>query len=175
MSNLLAGLLFTLWLVLTALAFYWFSDEQLVEFDPNNQLDPFVINSQTRVELQNKLTTRLARQVNQLANQVYLVTLEDCQCNNNAQIHLNKLTDQLINKGFEFNEISLESLKAFLPAAPAILVFGDEGQLIYMGPLSSGYLCNSQNSMVEMSVDSAINANVPAMIINDAKGCYCHL
>ncbi len=175
LTDFIVGSVFILWLAVTAAAFYWFANKQLVDFDPNNQLAAVIAQSAQQTKFQDALKAKLLASADSLANRAFHISSARCNCNIQVNEHLNILEPWLKNKGIQLQRLDYASVRDFIPASPAIIVFNQASELIYLGPYSSGYLCNSNTSIVELAVAPALTLNnVPPMIQNKTQGCYCY-
>ncbi|MCU4677608.1 DUF6436 domain-containing protein [Catenovulum sp. 2E275] len=175
MNNYLAGSIFIVWLGVTCAAFYWFASDNLVEFDPNAQLATVLASPQAKLNYEAQLKSNLKLSYATLANQVFQLESKHCRCNQAVTTHLATLTPWLTQKGFNINKLDYDVLKQQIPASPAIIIFDENEDLVYLGPFASGYLCNTENSMIELTVKSALEfKQVPRVIFDNAQGCYCY-
>ena len=65
--------------------------------------------------------------------------------------------------------------KQFLPSTPAIIIYNDSGDLLYLGPYSTGYLCMPGNGLVEELIPRMDENTGEQVIMSLTNGCYCQL
>ena len=175
LNDRIAISLFFIWLGATAFAFYWFSDAKLVKFDPDGLLNTVLESQSSKLAYEQALKSELRQTYGSLANSAFNISQSNCSCNQLLNTHLQTLNPWLEQKGFFIHNVNYTGIKSYVPSSPAIIVFDENESLIYVGPYSTGYLCNSENGIVELAINSAISfKGIPAMILSDAQGCYCH-
>ncbi|WP_149865476.1 DUF6436 domain-containing protein [Catenovulum maritimum] len=174
LGNAIIGGVIFIWLFATGIAFYFFSQSSIEWFDAKGQLLAIQSNQTLQSEYETKLADTLIGEFGQLNNRVFHISDEDCSCNRLAEPHKAELDSWFKDKGFQTSELPLAVLKSLLPASPAVIVFDKNGQLTYLGPYSSGYLCNKENSVVELAVAPSLQIDdLPAVINSQAQGCFC--
>jgi hypothetical protein len=151
----------------------WFAQAQMHWFDPQQRL------ASAAADLQ--FDAALVRQVQQQSPDLRMAVVhfrqQDCMCDGLAQAHSLAIDQQLRSKGFHSEEMLLNPtnpLNQFIPSTPAVAVFNEQAQLIYLGPYSVGLGCISGAGLVDKIVSSASIPYIGALINSDAKGCYCN-
>ncbi len=107
------------------------------------------------------------------------VTDSNCSCNVLTQAHIVDLDKQLAALNFQIHAVDIKELKSLIPAAPAVLIFSKMRDLLYAGPYSSGYLCNKDNSLVDLALQQANyaienNLKLEPFIVSQGQGCFCY-
>lgn len=69
----------------------------------------------------------------------------------------------------------LDRVRADVKATPSVGIWDGNGQLVYFGPHSLGYVCNNETSFVKKVVDALVNRqNISAAgVMGD--GCFCSI
>nr|WP_281362588.1 DUF6436 domain-containing protein [Marinifaba aquimaris] len=98
-------------------------------------------------------------------------------CSRLTQTQRGKIDQLAQEQGTIVQTLSLSEqpwLRFWLPSTPAIVMFDETEKLVYLGPYSEGWLCNSANSLVE-SLLPRLSKTVGSIAIvhSQAKGCYC--
>lgn len=160
-----------LWLVTVALLLSWSWQAQLQPFDETRRLH-------TTPQLSTEVARWLAQQ-NLPPLQSAMVHLQsaNCGCDIRAQGHRAELSTQVLAQGGKVYSIQLsDSVPAWLPAVPAVILFDATGSLIYLGPYAEGAFCSPASSFVETLLPALFDARMPAAWLNsDAVGCYCEI
>lgn len=163
-----------LWLSLCLGGLIYFAMQQLRLFDPDNALQLSMMST----DFERRIEAHFKDKLGQLQNTGVHIQAEGCPCNlaNNKHVaRLDKQFDQLSFKTVKLSEEQADLPPHFLPSTPALILFNGEGKLRYFGPYSSGYFCNSANSLVDSILDKvAKNVQRTPFIVSDSMGCYCH-
>ncbi|MBN7821281.1 DUF6436 domain-containing protein [Bowmanella yangjiangensis] len=152
-----------IWLLYMLGAFFLMGDRHLRWFDPEQ-----------------KLTAQ------QSALQAYIADLPDntviefvepgCYCNPFSSEHREELRHDFAKQGKTLRVVTPgDEERAWLPSAPAVLVVGENKQIVYLGPYSAGLYCSANNSFVVAAVNNYQRAGLATGILDDAQGCYCRL
>ena len=115
-----------------------------------------------------------------------------CPCNVGNQQHLQELLERFADQPVAFYEVRkpgsqgglpqpLASLKALegligaeqLPASPAVGIWDQHGELVYIGPYSEGAVCSSDNSFVEPIVEAVLAGRKVRATHSLAVACFC--
>lgn len=142
-------------------------------FDPEQTL----VMKSLEAEFEPQLTKTLKTVSPNLANRVFHIRADDCICETLAENHSQELSQSLANLGFQNELIDLKlmpQLAEFVPATPAVAVFNDNEQLLYLGPYSVGLGCLTNNSLSQQISNLSQVDYLGSQINADVKGCYCH-
>jgi len=60
-----------------------------------------------------------------------------------------------------------------LPASPAVGIWDQSGELVYIGPYSEGAVCSSDNSFVEPILDAVLAGRKVRATHSLAVACFC--
>lgn len=150
-------------------AFIYFTSARLVHFDPSGRLESlnssditsFNSNGNTISLSENKLT-------------VFHLLGSNCHCNDLNNEHISSINNIANSLHFTVKQIKLEQ-SDIIPSLPAILVTGNQGELLYLGPYSQGLSCSKGSSFVETALNNFKAGYNSALMIKEAKGCYCPL
>ncbi|WP_244213051.1 DUF6436 domain-containing protein [Idiomarina ramblicola] len=169
------------WLIVAVIAWFglvlfsisYFLEQRLVWFDEQGQLLELSNNDRLEVELVSELS-HLGYSV---AGHVFHITSRDCPCNWRSSGHIAAVKRQVTEsdgKNLVIDIDQVSSLKRFVPATPAIIMFNESSELIYLGPYADGAFCTTESSFVEELIPSvSINSKAPQWVNTVAKGCYC--
>lgn len=171
-SRTLWGVGVTSWFALCALFLFIIRQDSLSEFDPNGALYTLSMNT----GFDSSFTDSLKREVGDLSLTVVHFENRGCWCQIVAQPHIESVKSLAKNKGLSnivVGEIS-KSMQSRIPSLPAVAVFDQDENLIYLGPYSSGISCSQNEGIVEPFIGHATRQFPVAAIVSDAKGCYCN-
>ncbi|WP_417780446.1 DUF6436 domain-containing protein [Stutzerimonas xanthomarina] len=178
---LIAALVALLWGGAMLAAFWWFEARYLRTF------------KNERAELFSGDVLRLPTEL-QGPGPVRFVHFWDptCPCNVGNQQHLEELIKRFAGQPVEFYEVRkpgskgrlpqpLAALKPLgappgselLPASPAVGIWDQRGELVYIGPYSEGAVCSSDNSFVEPILDAVLTGRKVRATHSLAVACFC--
>jgi len=178
---LIAGLIVLLWSGAMLTAFWWFEARYLRTFEGE------------RAELFSGDALQLPPEL-QGPGPVRFVHFWDpgCPCNVGNQQHLEELLKRFAEQPVTFHEVrkpgssgrlppSLQALQPLdglvgaeqLPASPAVGIWDQQGELVYIGPYSEGAVCSSANSFVEPILDAVLAGRRVRATHSLAVACFC--
>jgi len=115
-----------------------------------------------------------------------------CPCNVGNQQHLTELIQRFSDQPVAFYAVQkpgskgqlpehLAALKPLsnlggateLPASPAVGIWDQNGELVYLGPYSEGAICSSDNSFVEPILDAILGGRKVRATHSLAVACFC--
>lgn len=167
-------LLLVSWICLCLAALTYFALQQLRHFDPDNSLHISAMST----EFERQVEAHFKAKLGNVESTGIHIQAENCRCNFANNRHVDRLDKQLNQLSFRSVKLTTEQADLptqILPSAPAILIFNSEGKLSYFGPYSSGYFCNSANSLVDkLLARIATNLQQTPFIVSDSEGCYCN-
>ncbi|MDV6314855.1 DUF6436 domain-containing protein [Idiomarina sp. HP20-50] len=143
----------------------WFDEQELLLELSNNE------------SLERELVAELKHLGYEVPGRVFHITSQDCSCNWRSSGHIASVKRQVTesdgqNLIIDIDQVS--SLKDFVPATPAIIMFNKSSKLIYIGPYADGAFCTTENSFVEELIPSvSVSSRAPKWVNTVAKGCYC--
>jgi hypothetical protein len=114
--------------------------------------------------------------VGRLNGQVVHFTQDNCQCNQVAQEHVDSVVKLAVQQGYDNAQVMLAkgaAITQYIPATPAIAVFDNVGELVYLGPYSAGYTCSVGDGIVESYLTGGVKKAPEAMVLTNTEGCYC--
>ncbi|TDF39764.1 hypothetical protein EYS14_09680 [Alteromonadaceae bacterium M269] len=161
-----------IWLIWTALAFYYFASKDLVLFDPNDDLasmsGDMAFDSEVVALFQSRSLDTTKR--------VYHLLDDSCRCNSISEDHRQQLNfGAFAEAGYSAETLPYQPFSNVLPSSPAVVIFNERNELVYMGPYSAGFSCDSSNSFVERVFKHSLTSDyLGATIVHEAKGCYCN-
>ena len=150
------------------------ASQKLVEFDGSGKLWQLSQGEHFDVDF----TEKVQQLVETSQSKVIHFTATNCQCNTVAKEHIESVEKLARQHGFNnvtVNVAEHQLLLDVIPATPAVAVFDDSGELIYLGPYSAGYSCNVGSGIVESYVSGKVGKTPSATILSETKGCYCPL
>lgn len=178
---LLAGLIVLLWASAMLAAFWWFEARYLRTFEGE------------RAELFSGDALKLPPDL-QGPGPVRFVHFWDpgCPCNVGNQQHLEELLKRFAGQAVTFHEVrkpgstgrlppALQAVQPLsglsgadqLPASPAVGIWDQQGQLVYIGPYSEGAVCSSANSFVEPILEAVLAGRKVRATHSLAVACFC--
>ncbi|WP_111978586.1 DUF6436 domain-containing protein [Algibacillus agarilyticus] len=172
---------FTIWFIIIISAVSTFQVPQQFEFDPEHQLENAALDptfSQQFTATVQRYTTNMIAADSQLNNTIVHFTREHCNCQMIAQPHIDSVIALGVKHNFKSVTLDLSTpaphvLQQWIPSTPAVAVFNQQGQLIYLGPYASGYFCSEGNGLVEPFIHTAQNhTRSIAAVITQSSGCY---
>lgn len=126
--------------------------------------------------------TDFSEQTQNLTDTTNLVVMHffqnDCDCNSVADEHINSVIELAKRKNYQNKQLDMANvpeLAKYIPATPAVAIFGQDGRLTYLGPYSAGYSCSVGNGIVESYLEGTSAQSLGATIVTDTQGCYCPL
>ena len=163
------------WFSIVLVGLWWLIDARLVWFDSNGRLQQQF----SQANFEHQLNQRLQTIDADLSSTVIHVTDANCSCNWRTRGHqqaVDRLITQYHGRNVYVDITQHPELKPFIPATPAIIMFDNRAELMYLGPYADGAFCNSETSFVE-HLNPAISTNVKSQqggwVNTVAKGCYC--
>lgn len=161
------------WFALVLVGINYLLEQHLVWFDEQGELLELSHNEQ----LEPELTTELTRLGYSYAGSVFHITSEGCSCNWRSSGHMasvKRIVAELEGQNLVVDIDQYPTLKRFVPATPAIIMFNKSSKLIYIGPYADGAFCTTESSFVEELIPSvAKESAAPKWVNTVAKGCYC--
>ena len=157
------------WLVFVFIAFGYFISQRLISFDPKAKLlniDSASLSSVKTDDIQLSFADH--------KNTVFHLNTQTCSCNSLTTEHVTTIDSLAKHLGFQTKHITL-SQSDLIPSTPAIMVIGDNGSLLYLGPYATGFACSTSNSLVETVLNNAKAGFNSNLIVSQAQGCYCNL
>jgi len=67
----------------------------------------------------------------------------------------------------------LDRVRADVKATPSVGIWDGDGQLVYFGPHSLGYVCNNDTSFVKKVLDALLNKQTVSASTVMGDGCFC--
>lgn len=162
------------WFALIMLGLYWLLQSRLTWFDEQGLLHDRAAQPSFNLELARVLGVHRSS----LASTVFHIIDADCHCNWRSQGHQSAIK-RLVKRVNGYNQILTiqdhPELRQFIPATPAIVMYNEKSQLIYLGPYADGAFCNSRNSFVESLIPTVVGTDTSLLgwVNTVAKGCYC--
>lgn len=168
-------LLVVSWFAVILVGLWWLLDARLTWFDGSGRLQTRITDDAFVAQLK----SQLRQHTEQLGGAVFHIDQEDCRCNWRTHGHQAQVKRQVSdNEGqnYQLDIDQVTALQDYIPATPAIIIFNQSEDLIYLGPYADGAFCNTETSFVEQLIPrvSAHQSEQRSGWINlAAKGCYC--
>jgi len=169
------------WLIVAVISWFglalwgisYLLEQRLVWFDEQGQLLELSNNNR----LESELVKELSHLGYPVSGQVFHLTSQGCSCNWRSFGHIASIKRQVTEsdgQNFIIDIDQVSSLKRFVPATPAIIMFNKSSELIYIGPYADGAFCTAESSFVEALIPSvSMSSKAPKWVNTVAKGCYC--
>lgn len=159
-----------IWLVFIIGAAVYLIGRELSSFDPNA-----ILSKASPEKLVESIDLSLGDGT-QLEKTLIHISDEACHCNRYTQKHqlaINKLAD---TKNFSIQHVSVNELQesTYIPSTPAVMLVGENNELIYFGPYAQGIACSENNTMLELSWKNYLKGYNANIIFSEAEGCYCN-
>ena len=163
-------IVFACWLIGTVIAAAYFISGRLMPFDPQQKLA-----SKNSIGLLAQLNEIDQLKNIDLNNTIIHFTSDNCSCTQFSNEHKQAINLKADLDGFDVINVNLpDNIVTLIPSTPAILIIGQEKQLLYFGPYSIGLACTQSNGYVETVMQNYAKGYAASLIINDASGCYCN-
>lgn len=160
--------LFATWLISVFISGYYFISIRLVEFDPDRHLPT------DDTQLVQATAQAMRVDVNALSNSIVHFSQPNCSCTSYSQAHISSLNDTAKQNGFTIIQKTIDAATGqIIPSTPAIMIIGNNAELVYFGPYSTGLACSATNSIVDITLQNYQQGFASHLINNEALGCYC--
>ncbi|WP_421970504.1 DUF6436 domain-containing protein [Pseudoalteromonas sp. SSDWG2] len=148
----------------TVCALWWAIQQRALEFDPENQL-------------QSPQWLTLAREVNNTPHSgpsLVIISDASCQCAKVSEAHQTKVVKDALQAGIEVTQLQLtDGHREWLPAVPAAILFNNQNDVIYAGPLSVGLACAAKDGIIDTVIANYTRGYHSELLVSNAMGCYC--
>lgn len=167
--------LIVLWFAIVLTGLWWLIDARLVWFDSHGRLQQQV----TDTNFEQRLARQVSAGVGDLTSAVVHVASNSCRCNWRTRGHQQAIVrevDALGGRNISIDIDQYPGLQRLIPATPAVIIFDQNSQLVYLGPYADGAFCSSATSFVEELIPAVRATERPrnsGWINMVAKGCYC--
>lgn len=161
-----------MWIVGVLLLLKVAEASKLVVFDPQQKL---LMQSMTS-DFDQKFAHSLKTYAGELSNTLVHFRAGSCICETLVESHSEQLTRRLSVSGYRALTINLEhnpAIAAYIPSTPAVAVFNEAQQLVYLGPYAVGLGCFTDDSLIATITQYLNIAYLGAHINADVSGCYC--
>lgn len=149
------------------------SVSQLEEFDPESRLSLAI----TDIEFEGKLISRIESIYGSIEQSIIHFSNNNCFCETIAKTHIEVLSKNMLNNGFQNIHINIDTFPEFshfVPSTPSVAIVGTLKELIYFGPYSQGYGCLKGTGLVDALLPKIHSDSIEnSILITDAQGCYC--
>ncbi|MBU2878636.1 MULTISPECIES: DUF6436 domain-containing protein [Alteromonadaceae] len=162
-----------MWAGASLFALFYFAQNKVTSFDPQQSL---LLASMSQ-DFDDKVKSVFSGALQPINNTVFHIQGGSCSCNKLSQTHIRKLNITFAENGYKVQTIDPKNnanLKKLIPSYPAVVIFDESGNLGYLGPYSTGYLCSSRTSLIEPIAKTIVaNNHLGATVVTDGEGCYC--
>ena len=176
----LPWLVVSVWLMGTAMAFWYFEMGQQRPFEILElaQFAPEVRALEAESWFKDEFLRHEATTSPRAAVTVVHVYRSDCACNRFTDPHLAKLQAQYGPSNVRFIRLEASQLRAsgrlrWVDATPAALVFDAAGRLVYFGPYSDANWCGAAGGLVERILEKTLNGIPQKLQRVLSRGCFC--
>lgn len=165
----LAWALLFCWLIVCALAFWWFQFRYIGTYKDH------------WATFDGSAFAEMSVKPNNAEVLVVHFVAPDCPCSRFSVAHIRRLESRF-SRAAEFIDLwtmsDADPRKAKLsaivvPAGPAVAVWNKQGELAYFGPYSSGSFCGQGTDFVSLTIEALSEGSNPRWINQEAVGCYC--
>lgn len=156
-----------LWISFTVLAFAYFIDNKLVDFDAEHKLE-----NMTAQEFAPHLSPFLG--TNDNVSRIIHFSKKNCDCQQTSELHIKEINNLASESHFDIINIELKE-HDIIPSVPSIAIMSKTGEVIYYGPYGQGIACSQTAGYAQTMLKNYLKGYVSNVIIKDAKGCYCSL
>jgi hypothetical protein len=156
-----------IWLGSTVLAFAYFINGRLVDFDVDGKLNT-IDNHQLAIAL-SSYTDAL---INHEKSTILHFSQPDCKCQQYSHDHIQDINK--IASEHHFNIMNIRVKKdSVVPVTPSIAILDDQGDIVYFGPYGEGLACSQTSGYAQTVLHNLLKGYAANLIIKEAKGCYC--
>jgi hypothetical protein len=162
-----------LWFVIMFMGLMYYTTARMVDFDPDSAL----LDSSLEPQFYATLKSNLQNDFGSVNGRAFHFSQDGCFCQIVATEHINSVKDLISHETKENINVSLSDFPeflSFLPSTPAIAIYNDAGNLVYVGPYSTGYLCSPGNGLVEDLIPKMHDTLEDPIVMSLARGCYCN-
>lgn len=152
----------------------YYTTQRLVDFDPNATL----LDNSLQDSFYLEIKTQLENKYGSVSGRAFHFSEEDCFCQIVASAHVSDVKAMIENVSMENITIQLSDhpeMRQLLPSTPAIIMYNTQGEMMYIGPYSTGYLCTAGNGLVEELIPHMDEKRDDPLVMSLARGCYCNL
>ena len=163
-----------IWFVVLFMALMYLTTERLVDFDPETQL----LDSSMEDAFYNDIGAFLKTNYGSIKGRAFHISDDNCFCQMVAGAHIADVKKIVENHTMENVLIALEDrpeMAKYVPSVPAIIIYNDQEELLYVGPYSTGYLCTTGNGLVEDLIPKMDQSVENPVVMSLARGCYCNI
>ncbi|MEP4890382.1 MAG: DUF6436 domain-containing protein [Aliiglaciecola sp.] len=162
-----------MWAGISLFALFFIAQNKVTSFDPQQLL----LSASMSQDFDEKVKSAFSETLQPLARTVFHIGEESCACSQLSKAHIRKLNRTFAENGYVVKTLNPKDkvkLKAIVPSYPAMVIFDKSGNLGYLGPYSTGYLCSTKTSLIEPIASTIVaNKHLGATVIADGEGCYC--
>tara|TARA_R110001583_G_scaffold10698_7_gene49170 strand:+ start:22251 stop:22751 length:501 start_codon:yes stop_codon:yes gene_type:complete len=156
-----------LWLSFTVLAFSYFINDKLKDFDADNKLANI-----TALSLAPQIRSFLSS--DSAENSIIHLSKKNCGCQATSEVHIQEINNIALVNHFNVINVVLEEHDT-LPSTPSIAIINNAGEVIYYGPYGQGIACSQTAGYAQTVLKNYLKGYMSNIIIKEAKGCYCKL
>lgn len=163
-----------IWLCAMLVLLGWSAANKLVTFDHDGRL--YLMSQQHNFD--EIAATRLLALTESKGPFAIHFEGSECMCQWVAKPHIESVKKLAVEHGYEnivlnANSSEAQKIAEYMPITPAIALLNEKGELVYLGPYSTGIYCTKGKGLVEPFIQgNRMTLNGPA-IPYDAEGCYC--
>ena len=162
-----------LWFVIMFMGLMFYTTARMVDFDPESAL----LDKSLEPEFYSELKSRLQADFGAVEGRAFHFSEDGCFCQIVATQHISDVKNMIqaeTKKNISVSVTDYPELISYLPSTPAIAIFNEVGNLVYIGPYSVGYLCTVGNGLVEELIPRMNESVADPIVMSLARGCYCN-
>ncbi|GHE81546.1 DUF6436 domain-containing protein [Thalassotalea profundi] len=160
-------LILSLWIIFTILAFSYFINAQLINFDANKKLDN--INH-------NELSTYFSAYIDdkEIGGKQTIIHFSkpNCSCQQYSKQHMKDIDKLAFENDFNIKNIIINK-DTIIPSTPSVAIINKIGEVMYFGPYGQGIACSQTSGYAQTILNNHLKGYTANIIIKEAKGCYC--
>lgn len=171
--------LLVVWLSFTVLAFSYFIQGRLVNFDADHklrdiehqELAPHLI-SFIEAAIPNIADGENDVVDHSISNTIIHFSQPNCDCQQYSEAHIKDIDKLALNNNFNIKKIVVDK-DTIIPATPSVAILDNLGDVIYFGPYGQGIACSQTSGYAQTMLNNYVQGYSANIVIKEAKGCYC--
>ncbi|TMM45387.1 DUF6436 domain-containing protein [Colwellia ponticola] len=171
--------LLVVWLSFTVLAFSYFIQGRLVNFDADHklrdiehqELAPHLI-SFIEAAIPNIADGENDVVDHSISNTIIHFSQPNCDCQQYSEAHIKDINQLALNHNFAIKRVVMTK-DNLIPATPSVAIIDNSGDVIYFGPYGQGIACSQTSGYAQTMLNNYVQGYSANIVIKEAKGCYC--
>ena len=174
--------LLVIWLSFTVLAFSYFIQDKLVNFDADHkliniehkELAPHLLSliEEAIPNIADGNGNRVDDNMGNMGNTIIHFSQPNCDCQQYSEAHIKDIDKLALNNNFNIKKIVVDK-DTIIPATPSVAIIDNTGDVIYFGPYGQGIACSQTSGYAQTMLNNYVQGYSANIVIKEAKGCYC--